>query len=181
MMADNKEEWKDIPGYEGYYQASNMGRIRSVNRYVQKKDGKMMFCKSTILKTFNSTYCKYQSVQFSKDNIPRKFLLHRLIAATYYGKLPPNMEVNHKNGNTLDNRVVNLEVVTHQENIDHSVSTGLKNDYGEKHVNAKLTNKQAEEIRMAHRRGVMQVDLAEAYGVHKQTICNIVHNKTYIK
>ena len=91
------------------------------------------------------------------------------------------MEVNHKNGNTLDNRVVNLEVVTHQENIDHSVSTGLKNDYGEKHVNAKLTNKQAEEIRMAHRRGVMQVDLAEAYGVHKQTICNIVHNKTYIK
>lgn len=71
--------------------------------------------------------------------------------------------------------------VKYQQNIDHSVATGLKDDYGEKHTNSKLTNQEAAYIRSQYRDGVKQVDLARMFGVSKQAVNNIVHNKSYIR
>ncbi|NDV63916.1 NUMOD4 domain-containing protein [Bacteroides sp. 224] len=177
-----KEVWKDIPEYEGYYQVSNNGNVRSVDRYVDKSDGTIQFCKGRVLTPFKGATCNYLSIQLSKYNCTHKFLIHRLVAIVFL-ELDTNskLEVNHKNGVRFDNRAANLEVVTHQVNIDHSVANMLKNDYGELSTNAKLTNQQAAEIREQHSKGVLQKDLAATYGVHKQTICNIVNNKTYFK
>lgn len=176
------EEWRDIEGYEGYYQVSSLGRVRSVKRVVLKSDGIWMNCKSTILRPFIGTTANYLETQLSKDNIPKKFLIHRLVAYAFLGLTPnSSLEVNHKDGNRHNNAVQNLEVVTHQENINHSIRTKLKNDYGELHKRAVLTNAQAAEIRQKWRDGSKQVDLANYYGVSKQTICSVVHNKTYIK
>lgn len=176
------EEWRDIPGFEGYYQASSFGRIRSIDRFVSKCDGKVQFWKGRVLCNFQGTTCNYKSVQFSKDNVSTKHLVHRLIAKTFLGLDDySEFEVNHIDGNRNNNHVCNLELVTHQENIDHSVRTGLKRDYGEKHVHAKLTNQQAAEIRKMWCNGMKQKDIALLYGVHKQTICSIVNHKTYIK
>lgn len=109
-------------------------------------------------------------------------MVHRLVAQAFLGlDLSSCWEVNHKDGNRHNNRVCNLEIVTHQQNIDHSIVTGLKCDYGEQSTNAKLTNTEATEIRQAWLRGAMQKDLAEIYGVSKQTICKIVNNKSYIR
>lgn len=131
------EYWKDIPGFEGYYQASNLGRIRSVDRYIVRKDGRMYLCKGRVLSTFQGTTCNYLSVQLSVENNPRKYLLHRLIAKTFLGLDNwVELEVNHKDGDRQNNQLGNLELVSHQENIDHSIITGLKNDYGENHVHA---------------------------------------------
>lgn len=67
------------------------------------------------------------------------------------------------------------------QNIDHSVVTGLKHDYGENHAHAKLTNVQAMEARTLWYNGMKQKDIAIKFGVSKQTINNIVHYKTYFK
>lgn len=180
-MIDN-EEWRDLAGFEGSYQVSNLGRIRSIDRYVERCDGRLCFYKGRVLSTFQGTTCNYFSVQLSQNGQPSKFLLHRLIAITFLGLDPQSdLEVNHKDGNRHNNVVSNLEVVTHQQNIDHSRITGLKDDYGEKHKGAKLTNHQAAEARRMWQCGVMQKDIAELYGVSKQTINNIVHFRTYIQ
>lgn len=176
------EEWRDIPGYEGFYQVSDLGNVRSVNRFVIRSDGKTLFLKGRVISTFNSTTCNYKEVQLSRNNIPKKFMVHRLVAICFLGlDTTLDLEVNHKNGNKFDNRLCNLEVITHQQNIKHSIDTMLKNDYGEKHVHAKLTNQQANDIRRMWWNGAKQVDMANLYGVCKQVICNIVHNKSYIK
>lgn len=176
------EEWRDIAEFEGFYQASSLGRIRSVDRYVICADGRKYFCKGRILTTFQGTTCNYLSVQFSKENVPSKHLVHRLIAKTFLGLDDLSaLEVNHIDGNRHNNQVTNLEIVTHQQNIDHSVSTGLKNDYGELHKRARLTNGQARMAREMWSKGVQQKDIAEMYGVSRQLINNVIRNKTYIR
>lgn len=176
------EKWKDIEGYEGFYQVSTEGLIRSVNRYVMRSNGCSMFCKGRILSFFKGTTCNYRSIQLSRDNTPRKFLVHRLVAKAFLGlKDEDKLEVNHKDGNTFNNRLSNLELVSRQQNIDHAIAMGLKHDYGENHVHAKLTNAQAMKARRLWHDGMMQKDIAIKFGVSKQTINNIIHYKTYFK
>lgn len=176
------EEWRDIAGYEGYYQVSSYGNVRSLDRNIVRKDGKIYHCDSRILIPFQGNTCNYLSVQLSKYGISQKYMIHRLVAYSFL-KLSPNssLEVNHKDGNCRNNCVENLEIVTHQENINHSVAMNLKHDYGEQSTNAKLTNTQAAEIRKMCHCGIKQVELAEIYHVSKQTINRIVHNKTYFR
>ncbi|MGG6549857.1 UNVERIFIED_CONTAM: HNH endonuclease, partial [Prevotella sp. 15_C9] len=77
-------------------------------------------------------------------------------------------------GNRCNNAADNLEMCTHQRNMEHAIAGGLKNDYGEKSRNAKLTNAQAEEIRvMYHAGGISQETLARKYGVCRQTVSAI--------
>ena len=176
------EEWRDIEGFEGLYQASSHGRICSVDRYVERSDKRICFCKGRILSNFQGTTCNYLSVQLSKNNKPSKHLIHRLIAKAFLGLIDEtDLEVNHKDGNRHNNCVSNLEIVTHQANIEHSRTMGLKDDYGEKHVRAKLTNEQATEVRLMWKRGIKQKDIADLLGVSKQVINCVVNNKTYIR
>jgi DNA invertase Pin-like site-specific DNA recombinase len=71
---------------------------------------------------------------------------------------------------------------THQRNMEHAIAGGLKRDYGEKSVNAKLTNGQAEEIRVRYSSGqASQNSLAKQYGVSRQTVSAIIRYKKYIR
>lgn len=177
-----KEEWRDIVNYEGYYQVSSFGNVRSVERDILRSNGINQHCKSVILKSFQGKTCNYLSVQLSKDNHTEKFMIHRLVAYAFLGlKKESNLEVNHIDGNTHNNRLDNLEIVTHQQNIDHSIIYHLKDDYGERSVNAKLTNRQVYKIREMWKNGVPQNIIAQKFHISKQTVCNVVHYKTYIK
>lgn len=176
------EEWKDIVGYEGYYQVSSYGNVKSLDRNIVRKDGKIYRCYSRILIPFQGHTCNYLTVQLSKNNITQKYMIHRLVAYMFLGLLPDSsLEVNHKDGNRHNNCVDNLEIITHQENINHSVAMNLKHDYGEQSTNAKLTNKDAAMIRQMWYNGVKQVELAEMYRVSKQAINRLVHNKSYFR
>lgn len=130
------EKWKDIPGYEGYYQANALGDIRSVDRCVNHNYGGVALRKSRVLKL--NTYGRYKMVCLQREGIEKMTTVHSLIAKTF---LPiPDFDkpqVNHKNGDKYDNRVENLEWCTCSENTRHAIRTGLRrpNQYSELIVN----------------------------------------------
>lgn len=177
----NIEIWKDIPQYEGFYQASNMGRIRSVLRTIYPNGRGSYVVRGKIIKPFMGRTSKYLCVALSKNGIAKKYLVHILVSWAFYGIHEKMLEINHKDGNIYNNRVSNLELVTHIENIRHAIVTGLTKQNGEKSVRAALTNEQAATIRKLWSFGVKQNILARIYHVHKQTISNIINFKTYIK
>ena len=110
-----EEIWRDITGYEGLYQVSNLGRVKS--NY--NKNGK------TILK--NRVNCGgYCTVLLSKNKKSKNFSVHRLVASLFIHNADAKLFVNHKNGIKKNNEVTNLEWVTTSENQKHAYETGLQ-------------------------------------------------------
>lgn len=115
------EEWRDVPGYEGCYQASNLGRVRSLPRTRRKKDAWGGYTTATysgkILSPAQNRGTLYWSLALGKDNTQ---MLHRVIASTFCEN-PLNLaEVNHKDGDRSNNRAENLEWVSSSGNKFHS-------------------------------------------------------------
>lgn len=102
------EIWKDIIGYEGLYQVSNLGRVKSMAR---NKDGKVM--------RPDKIRSGYMRATLQRDKDRKRFLVHRLVATAFIGCPDESMDINHKNSIKDDNRIENLEWVTRKENIAH--------------------------------------------------------------
>jgi calcineurin-like phosphoesterase family protein len=109
----HEELWRDIPGYEGIYQASYHGRIRSVDRVNKGKFGGPRKVKGRILKP---KWQRYARVSLSKEGKQTDFLVHRLVALTWLGKCPEGMEVAHGDKGKEDNSVRNLRYAMPSEN-----------------------------------------------------------------
>ena len=173
-----KEIWKWVVGYEGRYQVSNLGRVRSwINTQANKQET------PKILKCFLRR--GYPSFDFFKNGKQKNFYVHRLVALNFIPNPENKKEVNHINGIKTDNRAINLEWVTPKENIRHAWNTGLSsvaNYSSEKHYLAKFTNKQAKQIRAEYIFGSRThgtTALAKKYGVCHATILKIVKNQSY--
>jgi hypothetical protein len=119
-----EEIWKDVVGYEGYYQVSNFGRIKSVDRIKHYSNRKASFLKGRVMSSSKNA-CGYERLDIRKDNVKKQFLLHRLIAEAFIPNTDNKPEVNHINGIKDDNRVCNLEWVTHDENMKHAYNMGV--------------------------------------------------------
>ena len=118
-----EEIWKDIEGYEGLYQVSNLGRVKSVGRNVRKWNH-FSYQPEKFLKQCEDTY-GYCVVGLYKEKKLRVFKVHRLVANEFVDN-PKNKEtVNHINGNKHDNAASNLEWLTDAENKQHAFATGL--------------------------------------------------------
>ena len=113
-MSEQEEIWKDIEGYEGLYQVSNMGRVKS---FKWNKDGRIMKIKKD--------RHGYHEISLCINNIPKFWRTHRLVALTFLPNTENKRTVNHIDGNKLNNRLENLEWTTHGENISHAYRTGL--------------------------------------------------------
>ena len=122
-----EEIWKDIPDYEGIYQASNLGQIRTTpNKITMTNLHGIRHWKTRILKGRGNYYQTGKRVSLWKNGKPKDWLVARLVAITFLGK--PTKEantVNHINGNRLDNRIENLEWLSIGDNIRHAFNTGL--------------------------------------------------------
>ena len=115
------EIYKDIRGYEGYYQVSNFGNVRSLDREVIRSDGQYNFHRGKILK-LSDNGSGYLVAQLCKDAFVRGYLVHRLVASEFIpneGNLPV---VNHKDGDTKNNKIDNLEWCTQSYNIIHGLA-----------------------------------------------------------
>jgi hypothetical protein len=120
-----QEQWRDIPGYSGHYQASNRGRIRSVDRTVRSKGDGVCKLKGQIMQS--SVRCKYgyRSVSLRRGGKSAKnFLVHRLVALAWLGPRPPRQWVRHGPNGKLDNSIGNLCYGTPSENAFDRIRDG---------------------------------------------------------
>lgn len=127
------ELWSDITGYEGLYQVSNLGNVKSLNRSMmvtQERYSKprLMRRKGKLLKPGVSYYkgkaSAYPVVLLCKNGIPKNHRVHRLVALHFVPNPENKPAVNHLNANTLDNRAANLEWCTITENNRHAIALG---------------------------------------------------------
>jgi hypothetical protein len=116
----------------------------------------------------------------SRADIPGSMLsVHQLIWVAVNGPIPDGFEVNHKNGDKADNRLPNLELLTHQDNVRHAYRTGLKTNRGEKHPSRRLTEHDVREIRRLRSAGATLAALASQFGVTLQNIHYVARRKTW--
>lgn len=113
-----KEIWKDIPGYEGFYQASNYGRIRSLDREVRGKYENIALKKGKILTPHKTIVCGKErwEVKLSKNGKQFYFVWARCIYSAFYGPIPEGMQVNHIDEDPSNNKLGNLNLMTPKEN-----------------------------------------------------------------
>ena len=114
------EIWKDIKDYEGVYQCSNLGRVRSMDRYVKEHSGKTQFRKGQIIKPKENKDNGYLQLALNKDAKRKMKYVHILVAETFIENTNQLETVNHKDGNKLNNCVDNLEWASYSENNKHA-------------------------------------------------------------
>jgi NUMOD4 motif/HNH endonuclease len=171
MSVADVERWVPIPGYEGVYEASSLGRIRSVGTR-RSRWGPPLVLIPTISKG------GYLRVGLCINLRQFTVHVHTLIATAFLGDRR-GRQVNHKDGNKQNNATDNLEWVTSKENIRHAMALGLKKHYrGERGPAAKLTQAQVDEIRSLHRIETNRA-LAQRYGVSESAIWMIQARRSW--
>lgn len=123
--------YKSIKGYDGIYEINELGKIRSVDRIVERKDGRIRKYKGKELKSATDKG-GYAIVQLHKNGISKMMRVHRLVAETFLPN-PDNLpEVHHLNHDTNDNIVENLQWVTRAEQIDEHLRAAISKANGTK-------------------------------------------------
>jgi hypothetical protein len=184
------ERWKPISGYEGHYEVSDRGRVRSVGRKVLAENGSGLH-----LHAVNERILKlsvndkgYLRVGLCRDGVQRRFRVNRLVAIAFIPNPLGLPEVNHKKGVEKSNNAVgNLEWATRGTNMWHASTTGLlpkglKFNQGSKHGMSKLTEAQVIKIRSLYKGrglGPSQPAIGRMFGVTHHAVRDICSGKNW--
>lgn len=162
----------DIKGYKGIYRISVTGDIISLPRRFTIKGARVLKRHMTRDGYHTAHLCKYGKVKV--------YSLHRLIYEHFVGKIPKEKQINHKDGDKLNNSLSNLEVVTPKENTQHAWRIGLrKKVFGEQTSNVKLKNEDVLNIVELHEEGFINKEIAEKFDVDISNIHYILSGKTW--
>lgn len=152
------EEWRPILGYEGLYEVSDAGRVRSIARV---KSAKIMALGDSR---------GYKNVELWKDGIGKRFTVHRLVCLSFIGPRPDGFDINHRNGVKADNSLKNLEYVTKSQNRKHAFALGLQCNKGTNHSQHKLKDDDIKTIRNMLAEGFSQKQIANHFSVDQSNI-----------
>lgn len=170
------EVWKDIKGYEGYYQVSNLGGVKSVDRIITTENGVIQKYKEKKLSLGDSGR-GYKVITLNKNGKRKRFKVHRLVAIAFLANPENKPQVNHIDGIRDNNKIENLEWVTGSENVQHAFDNGLKkSSKGQSHGMSILTEDKVLEIRAIYAKGgISQKKLGLLFGVCESSVRNIVN------
>lgn len=178
-----EEIWKDIPGYEGIYQASTNGRIRSYNKIrlgysYKKKQWVDRLYKGKIIKP--SVMNVYLGVVLTSLGIKKTESVHRLVAKTFIENPYDKKYVNHIDFDVMNNAVSNLEWCTAWENIHHTMKHNRnRSPKGEQNGHSKIMDIQVNNIFEMSKHGYTQLEIARKYNMDQSAISRILNKKTY--
>lgn len=172
------EEWLAVIGYEGLYEVSNLGRVRTVARLNVYKNGRTRYQSGVLLRPRLSNK-GYLRVGLWKDGRSRGCSVHVLVAAAFVGPRPPGLTVDHKDGNKLNNLFSNLEYITPKEQISRAILLGTRDFQGEKHPGAKLSEKDVIEIRRLGIEGMTKTAIGDLFGVSRHMVGRILSGKNW--
>jgi hypothetical protein len=179
------ERWEPVPGYEGLYEVSDHGRVRSLDRLQDARNryGAMTrLLKGGIIKPSAHRDWGHQRVGLRRNGKKQRFMVHRLVGLVFLPPAPPEKPlVLHRDGNPANNHVSNLYWGDNKENSQDAVAHGTI-VRGEQSTHAKLTEKQVLDIREKHGRGATYRGLARQYGVTHRAIrlCVLRESWTHI-
>jgi len=174
-MDYENEEWRDIPGYEGFYQVSSMGRVKSLHSY-KGETGR-------ILKTWFVGYKRgYEATTLTQEGIHKRVYIHDLVASAFIGKNPGGYTCNHKDGVKKNNKPDNLEYCTQADNNLHSFRVLKRSPVikrGSDNKNSKLQEEDVREIRRLYATGKTPMEISRMFPVNNRCIGMIVHRQTW--
>lgn len=168
----NAEQWKPVVGFEGWYEVSNQGRVRSVDRQIKGKAYSSRILYQGVIGS------GYRTVNLYKAGKRTTRTVHSLVAEAFIGKRPLGADICHGLNGVSDNSPSNLRYGTRTENLNEKKLHGTE-QLGEKHWNSKLTVSGVKQIRKASKRGASNVSLANRFSVSPTTISNIVNHKVW--
>lgn len=164
-----KEIWKDIPDYKGVYQVSNLGRIRSLDRYVKR--GKSGFFKEGQIQKLQNNGNGYLYKQLKHEGKHRNFYIHRLVLMVFIGERPDGMVICHKDGDTTNNNLDNLRYDTPLENNIDQFRHGARKNV--------LQNEAVLKIRKMYNEGYRPLDISKKLDINIHSVRSVANGKTY--
>jgi hypothetical protein len=172
------EEWRPVVGYEGIYEVSSLGRIKSILRRQGAKVGRLLTPQPKKNKKRKGE--PYWAVTLKVDCVQKSFDVAFLVITAFVGPRPEGLEINHIDGDKSRNWSDNLEWLTPEENKKKARDMGLyRNAEGANHPLAKLTEEQARAIWAIRNDGYREEDVARAYGVSYCTVGDVWRKKRY--
>jgi hypothetical protein len=177
MNYDNTmEEWRPIPDCSGY-EASNLGRIRSIDRTIHCKDDTLRLRRGVILKQCLGGAMGRRTRHMLVSINRRTVLVHALVAAAFIGPRPPGKQVAHNDGDSLNNAAINLRYATPKQNQQDMIDHG-NSQRGTKNVGNKLLPQQVLEIRSLIGTQTQKA-IAKKFEISPTVIYQIKTNRTW--
>ena len=165
----SEEVWKPVVEWEGYYEVSNLGRVRTVPRVIVRSDGTTQSLRGRIRK-LQVAHDGRMLVMMCRDSRVQSRLVHRLVARAFLGEPAADQVVCHNDGDPTNNRAENLRWDTASANQMDRVAHGT-HSRGERHNMVKLTERQVHEIRaLCDSRSMLQREVADLYGIGQSMV-----------
>ena len=175
MLEENNitEEWRDVVGYEGLYSVSNLGRVKRVASWCNSQ-------RMNLEMKIGLDSHGYHRIGLNRSGVRLRFQLHRIVMAAFVGPIPEGHQVNHINGDKVDNRACNLEYLTQSQNLKHDWRVlKSRNQNGSKNPSAKLTEEMVLEIRNLRAQGIAYEAIAARFGMSHWGIQDICYRRRW--
>lgn len=164
------ERWLPVKKFEGKYEVSDKGRVRSLNF---RRTGRVV-----VMKPSERSGC-YMGIALMKNSKYHQIYVHTLVASAFLGEKPPGMFVNHKDGCKDNNSAENLEYVTRSENMRHACDLGLLVNKGESHSQSTVTEYVVRVIRRMKSKGLNLHEICEVLELPITTVRGIYYGKNW--